>query len=176
MTQNRSTRTGRNYTAVIGLTRGLMQMTDVNECAISKPRCVGIFWFVRDGDRTSMIYDRTPIAMAEPYGDFATHPKGHYRYWETLKRRGSASLKRSGIPEAPAWFEYEEFPRGRVVYNRTTDRFVVYVDAKLRKASFIKLIEIVFGLGAGTYDIAGDEHYRSSQPLLMMTSEAGTTP
>ncbi len=47
--QNRSTRTGLNYTAVIGLTRGLMKMTDVSECAISKARYVGIFWFVREG-------------------------------------------------------------------------------------------------------------------------------
>jgi hypothetical protein len=174
--QNRSTRTGLNYTAVIGLTRGLMKMTDVSECAISKARYVGIFWFVREGERTSMIYDRTPVAMAEPYGDFATHPKGHYRYWEALKRRGSASLKRSGIPEAPAWFEYEEFPRGRVVYNRTTERFIVYVDAKLRRHSFIKPIEIVFGLGTGTYNIEGDEHYRSSQPLLMLASDASAAP
>ncbi len=145
-------------------------MADPNECTISKVPCVGIFWFVRDGDRTSMIFDRTPIEIAETYGDFATHAKGHYRYWESLKRRGSASLKRSGVPEAPAWFEYEEFPRGRVVYNRPADRFIVYVDAKIRGAGFIQLIELAFGLSAHGYDIAGDEHYRSSQPLLMARS------
>lgn len=169
--QNRSTRTGLNYTAVIGLTRGLMRMVEPPELAIPKTPCVGIFWFVRDEDITSMIFDRTPLAIAETYGDFATHAKGHYRYWEALKRRGAGSLKRSGIPEAPAWYEYEEFPRGRVVYNHTTDRFVVYIDAKLRKAAFIKLIEIVFGLRAGTYEIAGDEHYQSSQFLLTTPSD-----
>ena len=147
-------------------------MTDVNERAISKARCVGIFWFVRDGDVTSMIFDRTPLAIAETYGDFATHAKGHYRYWEALKRRGAGSLKRSGIPEAPAWYEYEEFPRGRVVYNRLTERFVVYIDVKLNRLPFIQLIEFVFGLGDGTYEIAGDEHYRSTQFLLSSASDA----
>jgi len=117
-----------------------------------------------------MIFDRTPVAIAEAYGDFATHAKGHYRYWEALKRRGSASLKRSGIPEAPAWYEYEEFPRGRVVYNRLTERFVVYIDAKLNRPPFIQLIEFVFGVRVGAYDIAGDEHYRSSQFLLSSPS------
>lgn len=169
--QNSNSRTVLGFAAVIGLTRGLMRMDVPTEYGALNTPCVGIFWFVRDGDRSSMIFDRTPVAIAETYGDFATHAKGHYRFWEALKRRGSASLKRSGIPEAPAWFEYEEFPRGRVVYNRPTKRFTVYIDAKLRKAGFLLLIELAFGLTRGSYDIAGDEHYRSSQFLLTAPSD-----
>jgi hypothetical protein len=132
--------------------------------------CVGIFWFVRDGDGIAMITEGTPLATAEEYGDFATHATGHYSYWERLKRRGPDALRRGGMPDAPAWYEYEDFPRGRIVYSRVTHRFTVYVDPKLKSAVFTELIALAFGLLPGEYDIGEDAHYRSSQFLPGMGS------
>lgn len=132
---------------------------------IAEEPSVGIFWFVRDNDHIGMIVDHTPASRAEEYGDFATHATGHYAYWESLKRRGPRSLAHAGIPNAPAWYEYEEFPRGRIVYSRHTEQFTIYLDPKLKPADFVNLIVLVFSLPSGKYDVTDDAHYRSSQFL-----------
>jgi hypothetical protein len=67
---------------------------------------VGIFWLV-DGEP---LVDRTPLRAAEDYGDFKTHPQSHLEAWSLLQQNGIA----------PPEVEYEEFPRGRVMYNTKT--------------------------------------------------------
>lgn len=126
---------------------------------------VGIFWFVRDGARVMMIADKTPLTGAEIYGDFLTHPTSHYDFWESLRRKGPGGLKAAGLPDAPAWYEYEDFPRGRVVYSRVISRFTVYVDARLKAAEIIEEILTTFGLSGKDHVIDGDPHYRSSQSI-----------
>ena len=64
---------------------------------------VGIFWLFRD----RLILDATPISKAEAYGTALTHPTGHIDYWARLQQTGAV----------PAEVEYEEPPRGRVVYD-----------------------------------------------------------
>jgi len=45
---------------------------------------VGIVWGVRDGNGPRrIVIDGTPLGKAEPYGDFLTHPRGHYEVWES---------------------------------------------------------------------------------------------
>ena len=75
---------------------------------------VGIFWFV--GER--LIFDVSPLSEAEPYGDRLTHRKSHIDYWMEQQRLGAV----------PKEMEYEEAPRGRVVFNRKTERFMLYAD------------------------------------------------
>ena len=126
---------------------------------------VGIFWFVRDDEQVMMIADKTPLSAAELYGDFLTHPVGHYDFWESLRRKGPRGLKAAGLPGTPAWYEYEEFPRGRVVYSRVNSRFTVYVDARLSTAEILEEIIRTFGLSGTDYVVDGDPHYRSSQSI-----------
>src|SRR4051794_16496195 len=75
---------------------------------------VGIFWWFRG----RVILDASPLSEAEPYGDCFTHRKSHIAYWTEQQRLGAA----------PMDIEYEEPPRGRVVFDRKTERFIMYAD------------------------------------------------
>jgi hypothetical protein len=91
---------------------------------------VGIVWGLRVG-RVPMVLvaDRTPLAEAEPYGDYLTHPRGHYDVWEAWRRLGLTGLAYRGLPPGIVWHEYEYFPRGRVVFETRARRFVLYATA-----------------------------------------------
>jgi hypothetical protein len=60
-----------------------------------------------------------PLAQAEPYGDMLTVDTGHFEYWSRLAHRGVRVLREAGLPTAPVWSEYDEWPGGRVLYDCT---------------------------------------------------------
>jgi len=123
---------------------------------------VGIFWGVRDGPAVlRIVTDTTPLAGAESYGDFLTHPGGHYEVWEAWRRLGPAGLAACGLPRAIVWHEYEYFPRGRVVYHSPTARFTVYADQALQADAVMARILGAFNLERARCDIKSDAHYRS---------------
>src|ERR1700689_2604442 len=80
---------------------------------------VGIFWLI--GDR--LILDTSPLSEAEPYGDCLGHRTSHIDYWTAQQ----------SLRTVPPDLEYEEPPRGRVVYNTKTQRFAVYADRCILK-------------------------------------------
>lgn len=123
--------------------------------------CVGIFWFISDTDGgPTLLADKTPIDAAEPYGECLTHPTGHAEFWDALARLGAAALKARGLPTAPALHEYEEFPRGRIVYWPEDQRFVIYADKRLHHRQLVSQIVAEFGIPTGAYSVQGDPHYR----------------
>lgn len=69
------------------------------------------------------------LHQAEEYGDCLTCALSHYDAWESTKR-GEPSL----TPPTPATkrmiaaHEYEDWPRGRVVYDCPANGFAVYAD------------------------------------------------
>jgi hypothetical protein len=109
---------------------------------------VGIFWLLKNG---KLVFDFTPLAEAEPYGDFLTHRRGHLEQWEILQARGFV----------PGETEYEELPRGRVVYNRKAERFTVLADrCILARPESVKEIFATMKLPADRMDLDTDSHYR----------------
>ena len=80
---------------------------------------LGIFWLV-DG---KPLIDSASLSDAEPYGDHLTHPQGHAAVWEQYQRVGTV----------PADMEYEEAPRGRVMYSTKTRRFRFLADRCILK-------------------------------------------
>ncbi len=123
---------------------------------------VGIVWGVRDGaGPLLLVTDRTPLAEAEPYGDFLTHPGGHHDVWEGWRRLGPADLARQGLPSLITWHEYEHFPRGRVVFDTTTRRFTLYADRKLQMPRVLREVLRVFGLDPARCAVRTDPHYRT---------------
>ncbi|TXN42379.1 hypothetical protein [Methylobacterium sp. WL7] len=122
---------------------------------------VGIFWGVPDPDGSIiLVVDRTPLAEAEPYGTFLTHPRGHYEVWETWRRLTPAGRTSRELPGAIVWHEYEECPRGRIVYSRTTETFIVYADRRLQGPALVSQIVQAFGLITQRYSVQSDSHYR----------------
>lgn len=123
---------------------------------------VGIFWGIPEPDGSwAILVDATSLAEAEPYGDFLTHPRGHYQVWTRWqKKRSAPGASRSNL-HAIADHEYEFFPRGRIVYNIVTREFTLYVDRRLQQDATIARIAREFRLAASTFTVRSDEHYRS---------------
>jgi hypothetical protein len=113
---------------------------------------IGIFWVVR----AKLVIDSTPLGAAEPYGDHLTHPRSHIDVWEGW-RVGS---------RVPGETEYEEFPRGRVMYNTKTQRFTLLADkCILKDKRMVRKIVSELNLPTKSTDKGTDAHYRCSACL-----------
>ena len=106
---------------------------------------VGIFWFVPAEDGGSRIlFDATPLGRAPSYGDCLTHDEGHAEFWERLARMGATGLRRAGYPSAPVEGEYDEWPRGRIVFETAPGRFVIYADRQIKASRLLTVIAASF--------------------------------
>jgi hypothetical protein len=118
---------------------------------------VGIFWVV--GGKP--LIDSTSLSEAEPYGDHLTHPRGHTEVWEHYQRNGLVSRE----------MEYEESPRGRVMYSTKTQRFTLLADrCILRDKGMVRRIMSETGLPQNTTTDT-DSHYRCSRCLRAREEE-----
>ena len=75
----------------------------------------------------------------------------HVNYWEELCKLNVELLD----------MEYEEIPRGRVIYNSLSNKTIVYIDAKLFKKSIAKQIAVFFELNFDDVIWQKDPHYKS---------------
>src|SRR5690606_16422031 len=78
---------------------------------------VGIFWFLegripQTGDE--IIRESVPYTHGEDYGDFVNGWSAHVEFWAVVQRIFTTDL------------EYDEVPRGRVVYSKRDGTFLVY--------------------------------------------------
>ena len=112
-----------------------------------KAGSVGIFWFFRG----EVITDAIPIAQGEEYGKFVNNPLSHHDFWNALRkkeRRFSA-------------YEYDQVPRGRVVYDKEEDRYLVYGSERFIQDEARKdLVCSIFHLVPNKTSFKADEHYR----------------
>jgi tRNA(Leu) C34 or U34 (ribose-2'-O)-methylase TrmL len=131
--------------------------TSALEC--TKP-AVGIFWRVGG----ALVIDRSTLDQAEPYGDCLTHATGHYERWQQWQALGPARLACKGFPAQIAWTEYDDWPRGRVVYERPKQHFVLYADRRLQKPAIVDVLNGAFGLNVAELKVIvrSDSHYRST--------------
>ena len=56
--------------------------------------------------------------------------------------------------------EYDDWPRGRIVYETLARRFVIYADRRLQAPDTIDVIKAAFGLGDAEVIVKSDLHYR----------------
>jgi hypothetical protein len=129
---------------------------------------VGIFWAVQQKGSAPVVLDhRCPISEAEPYGDMLTCPHGHYEVWAQWRK--TTSKDRPGLDSLIASDEYEEWPRGRIVYSSPHDHFVLYADAQiLSRHDLLTIIYERFGLQADRTQVTKpkrDSHYVSTRRL-----------
>jgi hypothetical protein len=121
-----------------------------DRCKATEPQ-VGILWLV-DG---KLIVASTALSMAEDYGAFKVHPGDHCSVWEKLQRGGAV----------PVDVEYEECPRGRVMYDVKARRFSLLVDrCILRDKRMVTTILTTMKLPRNDTDIGTDSHY----PMLRL--------
>jgi hypothetical protein len=109
----------------------------------------------------TILVDSTSLAGAEPYGDFLTHPYGHYEVWSNWQRPRRAPTTDSLVINAIREHEYEHFPRGRIVYHAKARLFIVYADRRLQQTRTIVAIATKFGLSPGSFIVRTGEHCRS---------------
>jgi hypothetical protein len=91
---------------------------------------LGIFWVIpHPQSGIAIISSQTPLDEAEEYGDCLTSPVAHIDAWEATKRGKLmlASLDAS-IRAVIAAAEYEDWPRGRIVFDRSINNFIAYAD------------------------------------------------
>ncbi|OTG83032.1 hypothetical protein [Acinetobacter sp. ANC 4648] len=75
----------------------------------------------------------------------------HVKYWEEFRNQ-IAELRH---------IEYEEIPRGRVIYNSLSNKTIVYMDAKLFKKRIAKQIAVFFELNFDDVIWQKDPHYKT---------------
>ncbi len=108
---------------------------------------VGIFWI--DGSGT-MFAESVSLRDAVDYGEFRTFGGGHDELWD------------NAVKANPKWkgLEYEEVPRGRVVYRRDPKKpeFIVYMPKQLAKYKGKVISRFELPRGSVRFDFT-DEHY-----------------
>jgi hypothetical protein len=95
-------------------------MKQLDDAGVSQ---VGIFWILPK----KLLVFGVPYTEGENYGDFINTPDGHYETWEQLRK----TLGK--LPE-----DYTAYPRGRIVYRITDQKFLVYLNRKHIKNERIK--------------------------------------
>ncbi len=112
---------------------------------------VGIFWLLKG----QLILHGVALSEAEPCGRFF-NAIGHDSYWGELQLTGAV----------PREVEYDEPPRGRVVYDVIADRFHLYADrCILADKQLIEEIIAQLRLAEQRIEIATDLHYRCTNCL-----------
>ena len=120
---------------------------------------VGIFWMVQTKNGAArLLAAGCPLEQAEPYGDSLTYGPGHYDTWTKWRRdRGIDPALRDIVRS----HEYEDWPRGRIVFDQSKDRFILYADRKLLVPETITRILEHFRLPADRTSVEGDIHYKT---------------
>jgi len=134
----------------VALRNALAMFRQMN--AVSKKKSlipeVGLFWIDDSGE---MFAEGISLREAEDYGDFKIFEGSHYDLW------GKAVLAK------PNWrnSEYEEIPRGRVVYRKDPKKpeFIVYLPKRIRKYGNKVIDRFSLPSGYVRFDMS-DEHYR----------------
>jgi hypothetical protein len=129
---------------------------------------VGIFWLVQTPDgEARLLAAGCPLNQAEPYGDCLTYGPGHYETWAHWRRDRSVGPALRAIARS---YEYEDWPRGRIVFDRSRDLFVLYADRKLLTPATIACIATQFHLPEDRTEVQSDWHYQSKEtPNLLRT-------
>jgi hypothetical protein len=127
--------------------------------------CVGIFWALQEKGRpVTLLEHRCLLGKAEPYGDMLTCRHSHYQVWERWRRNPRPA--QPGLVSLIVASEYEEWPRGRIVYHAPGKRFILYADAQiLRRPALLAALHNTFGLPADRTEAKPDSHYLSTRSL-----------
>ncbi len=111
---------------------------------------IGIFWFYKN--QVLGVAHDVDLGQVDSLG-LVDSPFTHVDYWPTIQKR---------IPEL-AEIEYEHIPRGRIIYDKNRDSFLVYLDEKLYFQEQARKICDFFDAGADINKVLfkKDPHYQT---------------
>jgi hypothetical protein len=97
-----------------------------------------------------VLIESTPLSKVKVSAGCQDHGGDHVRFWREL-------LAKRVVPPGS---EYDDYPRGRIVYNVARERFVVMLDRCIRDhaEAITKIIESLH-LPADRIEISTDSHY-----------------
>lgn len=108
---------------------------------------IGIFWF----------YDHKVIGISHDFSLKEADSIGlidskytHVEYWEILRRQ---------LPELKDR-EYEQLPRGRVIFDTNKNKAIIYLDETLLKRRKVNGILNFFDLDFSSVVLRTDSHYK----------------
>ncbi|MCH4024851.1 MAG: hypothetical protein LKG96_07745 [Acetobacter fabarum] len=136
-------------------------MSDTNINISCSPK-IGIFWLIIENGESRFLTDMISVEDGEEYGDSVTW-SGHYDFWEKIRTQKKTPL----VSRVPLWSEYEEWPRGRVIFNKNHNQFVVYADRKILTDMGKKEISLVFSLPSEQTVFRRDGHYVSIRQITI---------
>lgn len=102
---------------------------------------VGLYFYVDD----RFVFSGCSLSEAESYGDFLIYSKSHFDVWNSNKLLNMLGK----IP-------YDFYPRGRIVYRKSDDTFIIYYDMCVEK----ELGEIAKEYEGFNVKFERDEHYK----------------
>jgi hypothetical protein len=133
----------------------------VTESAQREAPHLGIFWVVQASNgEARLLTAGCPLDQAEPYGDCLTYGPGHCETWDYWRRDKTVD---PALRATVRSYEYEDWPRGRIVFDRSRDLFIIYADRKLMAPATIARIKTRFHLPAERTETQSDLHYQSTE-------------
>ena len=106
---------------------------------------IGIFW-VFEG---RLLKASSPVAAGIDSPVSVDSRYDHIAFWSVLQIRNLALRS----------LQYDQVPRGRILFLKEKGRFCVYMDKKLRTARIKRMILEAFALPAGKTVFITDGHY-----------------
>lgn len=101
---------------------------------------VGIFFYTAG----QFLFHGCDLSGAEIYGGFKVYSRSHFEVWDDYY------FKNYHV-------DYDYYPRGRIVYDTKTNKYLVYRDACIPEDEMQKIAETYVGK---EYVLLEDEHYQ----------------
>jgi len=117
---------------------------------------IGIFWC----HRGAILARSCEVAEGFESGRFIDSPFDHVSSWERVQRAERSRFPELGIRE------YQEVPRGRVLYDPRRARFVCYLDQSIDSPETRAALRQAFALYGHPVFFPHDDHYTTDPQAL----------
>lgn len=107
---------------------------------------IGIFWYYQH-----KVVGIAHIATTVDSLGLADSPYAHVSYWKELQAQIPVLMH----------LEYEEVPRGRVIFDSNRQKLGVFLDAKLLKKDIVNKIAAFFDAEYDDLILRKDPHYKT---------------
>ena len=98
---------------------------------------IGPFFYIKN----TLIFNACPLSEGRMQADKLDNSYGHEKLWDDHFHTG----------------DYIDYPRGRVVWDCTNYRAIIYIDPCIKRANVLAKIKAAFDLT--DYVLAEDDHY-----------------